>query len=197
MKKFLIVLISLVFISCSIKDAPQVDKTQILRLKSESTLNLNNTNKSIKILTPSMPSMLNSKDIIYEQNGIMQTWAYHFFEDTPAKIITSFLIQKATSGFKVVLSQDSIVQSDFILESRLNDFTQIYNENGESYVRISMDITLIDSKNLQVILSKNYINEHEKLENDNVNSLRKAFENALNSITNSIIKDCSLMTSKN
>lgn len=167
-----------------------VDATQIFLLKSNNEnfqKHFTNTGKILKIMPANSPLYLNSKNIIYTDKNVTNAYALHFWADTPSNLYHLLLIQKfEQSGiFKAVLSQKSLLEPDFLLESRLNAFEQIIDEK-QNYALISVSVNFIESKSNMIIAHKNFVLK-EKISQLNPMSMFKAFDKALNSLAVEII----------
>lgn len=142
--------------------------------------------KAIKFLT-SLPLYLHSRSIIYVQKGISKAYAYHFWADLPNNLYQSLLLSKFEQSqiFKALLSQGSSVGSDYILESRIDSFEQVVDEN-ENYVSISISINFIDAKESKIIAHRLF-SIKERVKKIDIFDVYQSFEKALNSLGNEIV----------
>ncbi|MBZ7954069.1 membrane integrity-associated transporter subunit PqiC [Campylobacter sp. W0018] len=189
MKKYLyIFILTFIFYGCSINN--QVDKTQMFILKNDeisSNISLKKTTKILKIKSATLPLYLNSKSIIYTQNNISNTYAYHFWADLPSNFYRSFLLSKLekTKIFKAVISSKSLLNADYILESRIDSFEQIINSK-QNYTQIAVSVNLIDIKENKIIAHQ-FFNHRENIRQNNIPNIYQSFEKNLNSLTTDII----------
>ncbi|WP_417903814.1 ABC-type transport auxiliary lipoprotein family protein [Campylobacter sp. LH-2024] len=189
MKKYLYILIlSFIFYGCSINN--QIDKTQMFILKNDeisSNISFKKTNKILKIKNAYLPLYLNSKSIIYTKNNISNTYAYHFWADLPSNFYKSFLLSKLekTKIFKAVISSQSSLNADYVLESRIDSFEQIIDLK-QNYTQITVSVNLIDVKKNEIIAHQ-FFNCKENINQNNISNIYQSFEKNLNSLTKDII----------
>lgn len=189
MKTFLIMILALFLGACSLKQSG-VDLSQNFILKNEGKAfetSFKSRDKSLKILNPDVPLYLNSYQIIYIQNGISNAYAHHFWGDVPSNLYRFVLLSKfEQSGiFKSLVGQNSPVLADFILEGRLDSFEQIIDKK-ENYAKLALSLNLVDVKQNKIIAHKNFIVK-ENIAKIDINETLKAFEKALNELTNEIV----------
>lgn len=189
MKTFLIMILALFLGACSLKQSG-VDLSQNFILKNNGKVfetSFKSRDKSLKILNPDVPLYLNSYQIIYIQNGISNAYAHHFWGDVPSNLYRFVLLSKfEQSGiFKSLVGQNSPVLADFILEGRLDSFEQIIDKK-ENYAKLALSLNLVDVKQNKIIAHKNFIVK-ENIAKIDINETFKAFEKALNELTNEIV----------
>lgn len=187
--QFCLLFCALVFGACSLKTSG-LDTTQNVSLRSDEKAfqtQLKHFDKSLKILSPNTTMLLNSRQIIYVENGFSKAYAYHFWEDLPSEICALFFLNKLEQSqiFKSLASQDSVVKTDYILETRLDDFTQNLDQK-ENFVSIVLSANFIDTQKNKILFHKKFIIK-ENIESNDMLSLQKAFEVALNSLGNSLV----------
>ncbi|EAI6362030.1 hypothetical protein CDX27_05110 [Campylobacter coli] len=190
MKKFiLIAILALIFNACSIPTST-LDKTQSFILKNDGIplqANFIKSDKILKIQNASLPLYLHSRSIIYIQKGVSGTYAYHYWADLPNNLYQSLLLSKFEQSqiFKTLLSQGSSIGSDYILESRIDSFEQVINEN-ENYISISISVNFIDAKESKII-AHHLFSAKEELDKIDIFNVYQSFEKALNFIGNEIV----------
>lgn len=190
MKKFiLIAILALIFNACSIPTST-LDKTQSFILKNDEIplqANFIKSDKILKIQNASLPLYLHSRSIIYIQKGVSGAYAYHYWADLPNNLYQSLLLSKFEQSqiFKTLLSQGSSIGSDYILESRIDSFEQVINEN-ENYISISISVNFIDAKESKIIAHRLF-SVKEKLDKIDIFNVYQSFEKALNFIGNEIV----------
>ncbi|EMX3963613.1 membrane integrity-associated transporter subunit PqiC [Campylobacter coli] len=190
MKKFIyITILALIFNGCSIPTST-LDKTQSFILKNDELplqANFIKSDKILKIQNASLPLYLHSRSIIYVQKGVSGTYAHHFWADLPNNLYQSLLLSKFEQSqiFKALLSQGSSVRSDYILESRIDSFEQVVDEN-ENYVSISISINFIDAKESKIIAHRLF-SIKERVKKIDIFDVYQSFEKALNSLGNEIV----------
>lgn len=180
----------ILFSGCSISNNT-IDKTQNFILKNNENISIHQnfkpTNKILKIRNASLPLYLNSQSIIYIKDGISNSYAYHFWADTPSDFYRSLLLSKFEKSkiFKALILQGNSLEADYILDSRMDSFEQIINKN-ENYVKISVSVNLISAKE-NTIVSHHFFEIKENIETIDIFSTAKTFEKALNLLGNEII----------
>ncbi len=190
MKKFiLIAILALIFNACSIPTST-LDKTQSFILKNDGIplqANFIKSDKILKIQNASLPLYLHSRSIIYIQKGVSGAYAYHYWADLPNNLYQSLLLSKFEQSqiFKTLLSQGSSIGSDYILESRIDSFEQVINEN-ENYISISISVNFIDAKESKIIAHRLF-SVKEELDKIDIFNVYQSFEKALNFIGNEIV----------
>lgn len=190
MKKFILVaILALIFNACSIPTST-LDKTQSFILKNDGIplqANFIKSDKILKIQNASLPLYLHSRSIIYIQKGVSGAYAYHYWADLPNNLYQSLLLSKFEQSqiFKTLLSQGSSIGSDYILESRIDSFEQVINEN-ENYISISISVNFIDAKESKIIAHRLF-SVKEELDKIDIFNVYQSFEKALNFIGNEIV----------
>lgn len=77
------------------------------------------------------------------------------------------------------------MRSDYILESRIDSFEQVVDEN-ENYVSISISINFIDAKESKIIAHRLF-SIKERVKKIDIFDAYQSFEKALNSLGNEIV----------
>ncbi|ECO2923977.1 hypothetical protein FXM70_04560 [Campylobacter coli] len=190
MKKFIyITILALIFNGCSVPTST-LDKTQSFILKNDEIplqADFIKSDKILKIQNASLPLYLHSRSIVYIQKGVSGTYAHHFWADLPNNLYQSLLLSKFEQSqiFKALISQGSSVRSDYILESRIDSFEQVVDEN-ENYVSISISINFIDAKESKIIAHRLF-SIKERVKKIDIFDVYQSFEKALNSLGNEIV----------
>ncbi|EJJ7410300.1 membrane integrity-associated transporter subunit PqiC [Campylobacter coli] len=190
MKKFIpIAILVFIFNACSVPTST-LDKTQSFILKNDEIplqADFIKSDKILKIQNASLPLYLHSRSIVYIQKGVSGTYAHYFWGDLPNNLYQSLLLSKFEQSqiFKALLSQGSSVRSDYILESRIDSFEQVVDEN-ENYVSISISINFIDAKESKIIAHRLF-SIKERVKKIDIFDVYQSFEKALNSLGNEIV----------
>ncbi|EKS3205013.1 membrane integrity-associated transporter subunit PqiC [Campylobacter coli] len=190
MKKFIpIAILVFIFNACSVPTST-LDKTQSFILKNDEIplqADFIKSDKILKIQNASLSLYLHSRSIVYIQKGVSGTYAHHFWADLPNNLYQSLLLSKFEQSqiFKALLSQGSSVRSDYILESRIDSFEQVVDEN-ENYVSISISINFIDAKESKIIAHRLF-SIKERVKKIDIFDVYQSFEKALNSLGNEIV----------
>ncbi|MBM0637242.1 ABC-type transport auxiliary lipoprotein family protein [Campylobacter sp. VicNov18] len=190
MKKHLygILLFIFIFNGCSFRHEV-VDKTQNIMLKDNKTLlntDFKKTHKILKIRTPDLPLYLNSRYIVYTYKGFSNKYAHYFWADLPSNLYSFLILSKLEQSqmFTTVLLPTSSLNAHYALESTINSFEQIIDD--ENHAKISLSINLINLQNNQIIAHKNFTHK-ENIKKQDMHALYNAFEKAINKITNDIV----------
>ncbi|TKX31551.1 ABC-type transport auxiliary lipoprotein family protein [Campylobacter estrildidarum] len=189
MKKYLyIFILSFIFYGCSINS--QVDKTQMFILKNNeipSNIVFKKIDKILKIKNAYLPLYLNSKSIIYIENNMGNSYAYYFWADLPSNFYQSLLLSKLEQAkiFKAVIFKESSLESDYILESRIESFEQIIKLE-QNYAKITISVNLIDAKENKTI-SHRLFSTKQNIDEKDIQGVYKAFDKGLNSLTKDIV----------
>ena len=158
--KVLIVALSLLFGACSspspaLQEYIVTPKVSVIQAKTSKY-----RKKIVKVASVYAGDDLHSRSMFYVENG-MKKFAYASSEwaESPQKFVHKEVMQMLaqTKLFGFVQLPSSKVESDFILETRLNDFTQYFEENDKkSYVVASVTFTLVNSKKHTIVASKTF-----------------------------------------
>ncbi len=116
--------------------------------------------KIVKVTNVYAAKDLHSRSMFYVEDG-MRKFAYASSEwaESPQQFVHKEVMQMLaqTKVFGFVQLPSSKVESDFILETRLNDFTQYFEENDKkSYAVVSVTFTLVNSKKHTIVASKTF-----------------------------------------
>ena len=196
MKK-LIFLFAILFMGCS------VTKPSITEYRLESKefykydKSLKCKSKTIKIIQAFSGNNFRSKSMYYivDQNKqysyVKSQWAIPINKLITQNIFNMF---SGLGLYKNVLNYKSRAQGDYVLESEVEDFSQYFNkELTSSAVKISLNLTLIDSQRNKVIASKRFvkIKQSNTLDaNGGVEALKLALDEILKDISTWMIDEC-------
>lgn len=191
MKNLLLALTTLLLFSgCSVKETTlkpyNYTLEPMLKLESFSVHN----NDVLKVSYIDAPSGLNSRAIAYKKDGALQPYKYGTWSETPP-LKLQYLITEALQDqhhFESVISGTSMASNNLVLEPVLQNFEEIFRENGTSYVYVSIRFRLVEIKTGEVIGS---IKLSSKKDVTNTNGAAGAVE-AFNIATADVIKSLSL-----
>ena len=191
MLKQLFYILTFIFIlcGCSLRHET-INKNENIILKNEG-IHANEifkkTDKILKIRNADAPLYLNSRAIVYIDNGFSNKYAHYFWGDLPSNLYSSLVLSKFEQSkiFVTLLSSTSSLSADYVLESRMNSFEQILNAN-ENYAQISISVNFINLANNQIIAHKIF-SIKEKIEKKDIHSTYNAFQKALNKIGDEIV----------
>ena len=188
MKYFVFILIF--FSACSFKPEAIVDNTKTFILKDNNEdlkQNFIKNNKILKITNAYVPIYLNNQNLMYVDKLNSSFYALNFLEDTPSNFYVFMLLSKFERAdfFKALVSENSNLLADYLLESRIDSFEQIMEQN-ENYVLIKISVNLIDL-NTNKLINHNYFQIKEKIEKQEINLVINTLNKALNVIGNDIV----------
>lgn len=191
MKNLLLALTTLLLFSgCSIKETTlkpyNYTLEPMLKLESFSVHN----NDVLKVAYIDAPSGLNSRAIAYKKDGAMLPYKYGTWSETPP-LKLQYLITEALQDqhhFGSVISGTSMASNNLVLEPVLQNFEEVFRENGTSYVFVSIRFRLVEIKTGEVLGS---IKLSSKKDVTNTNGAAGAVE-AFNIVTADVIKSLSL-----
>jgi len=147
--------------------------------------------KTLKVLNVYTQNSLKTRNMFYVEQG-RKKYAYSQskWAESPQSMLHSALMQmlQKSAAFGYVQSQKSKVLSDFVLETRVDDFGQYFiDDSTKAFGRIILTLTLIDAKKHTIIASKT-LSAEANLEQLNA----AAGARALNSALESILQEASL-----
>ncbi|EBH4155150.1 hypothetical protein FKP54_06840, partial [Campylobacter jejuni] len=174
MLKQLFCILTFIFMlcGCSLRHET-INKNENIILKDEgidSNIFFKKTGKILKIRNTNAPLYLNSRAIVYIDNGFSNKYAHYFWGDLPSNLYSFLILSKFEQSniFTTLLSSTSSLSADYALESRINSFEQILN-NNENYAQISISVNFINLENNQIIAHKIF-NTKEKIEKKDIRS---------------------------
>lgn len=165
-----------------------VDKEQSLILKSYGyEKNHQQSQKTLQIVKPKTPLYLNSKEILYVEDGLSRAYAYHFWADLPSNFYRFVLLDKLEKStlFSAVVEKSTFTRVDLALQSRIESFEQVMTKEG-SFAKLGFSVTLFDVKE-QKILANRHFEKFIELENSQISTLVLGFEKGLNELCDDII----------
>lgn len=184
------ILLLLFLTGCSIKESTikpyNYSLEPILKLQR---FNIPN-NDVLKIARVDATSGLNSRAILYKKEGAMQPYKYGLWSETPPLKLQHLITEalQDQNHFGSVISGTSMASNNLVLEPVLQNFEEIFGEDGNSHVYVSLRFRLIELKSGQVLGS---IKLASKKEVTNTNGAVGAVE-AFNAATSEVIKDLSI-----
>ncbi len=158
MKVLLIAFIAFLFIGCS-TSIPAVSEYRIDVEPANTTFTQTGCKeKSLKIAQAFSSSSLMTHEMNYAQGNHKQyTFTQSEWADSPNRAITAEILEyvKATKLFKNVQNPKSRSRNEVVLEINIEEFMQHFSEDEkESFVKVSINLTLIDVKTSKVLATK-------------------------------------------
>ena len=186
-----ILLISLIFIlnGCLTKELPSYN-TYTLQLK-ENTTSLEGFSKSIKVTEPKTIQSLNNSAIHYIKGALSKNqYALSKWSDKPSKMIQELITSKLSeSGVSFVTSSNIKTKTDYILQSELVNFEQVFIDES-SYAILKIRVYLTDTTDDSI--SFKTFEYKEKCEENNALGAVKS----LNTVSNTLANDIQLWMDK-
>lgn len=191
MKNVLLALTTLMLLSgCSIKEASQrpynYTLEPMMKLERFSVANQD----VLKIAYVDAPSGLNSRAIVYKKEGAMLPYKYGAWSETPP-LKLQYLITEALQDqhhFGSVISGTSMASNNLVLEPVIQNFEEVFREDGTSYVHVSIRFRLVEIKTGEVLGSTKL---SSKKDVTNTHGAEGAVE-AFNAATEDVIKSLSI-----
>lgn len=191
MKNILLALATLLLLGgCSAKDATlkpyNYTLEPMMKLERFSVAN----HDVLKVAYIDAPSGLNSRAIIYKKEGAMLPYKYGTWSETPP-LKLQYLITEALQDqhhFGSVISGTSMASNNLVLEPIIQNFEEIFREDGTSYVHVSIRFRLVEIKTGEVLGS---IKLSSKKDVTNTHGAEGTVE-AFNAATADVIKSLSI-----
>ncbi|WP_263832347.1 ABC-type transport auxiliary lipoprotein family protein [Sulfurospirillum oryzae] len=191
MKHIILAILTLLLLSgCGVKETSLKPYNYTLEpmLKLESFTVHNND--VLKVAYIDAPSGLNTRSIVYKKDGAMQPYKYGTWSETPP-LKLQYLITEALQDqhhFESVISGTSMAANNLVLEPVLQNFEEVFREDGTSYVHVNLRFRLIEIKTGEVLGS---IKLSSKKDVTNTNGAAGCVE-AFNLATADVIKSLSI-----
>jgi len=193
MKKYCLLLSILIVLltgGCSMKTPHAID---IFTLKHNTVLDKKHPavfpDKVLKVALAQSTKEIKTKKILYTKTPYKrEAYAYSRWSDTPNHMIEQFLVTTLNRNrlFKAVLPASSIAKSDFILESNIEDFYQLFDKENHSFAVVKISFFLIDQKDKKIV-SKHTINSKVPAPSLDAKGGVKAFNDTLDQISKKLI----------
>lgn len=191
MKNILLALATLLLLGgCSAKDATlkpyNYTLEPMIKLERFSVAN----HDVLKVAYIDAPSGLNSRAIIYKKEGAMLPYKYGTWSETPP-LKLQYLITEALQDqhhFGSVISGTSMASNNLVLEPIIQNFEEVFREDGTSYVHASIRFRLVEIKTGEVLGS---IKLSSKKDVTNTHGAEGAVE-AFNAATADVIQSLSI-----
>jgi len=195
MKNFIYILVIISVLSGCIKPEQPPVTVSKYTLEYESDIKTYEPSKySLTIHRFSSSPDYNTKRMIYSEKKYQrQEYAYHMWRSYPADMITYNLTQNMTKSklFKSVFSDNSVNNGRYEIEGSVDEIYELNNDKGWFGV-LTLNITLVDSENGQVLLQKQY-KESSVMSKRTPSALADAISVNMNNISKKITEDLSLI----
>ena len=191
MKQIIFAIFTLVLLSgCSFKEASL--KPYNYTLEPMLTLDhfSDHNHDVLKVAYIDAPSGLNSRAILYKKDGAMQPYKYGVWSETPSlklqNLITEALMDQ--HHFDSVIAGTSMAANNLVLEPVLQNFEEVFREDGTSYVYVNLRFRVVEIKSGEVLGSTKIASKKDVT---NTNGAAGAVE-AFNTATADVIKSLSI-----
>jgi len=180
----------LLFCGCSIKETSL--KPYNYTLEPMLTLDhIGNPNQDVlKVAYVDSPSGLNLRAILYKKDGATQPYKYGTWSETPPlklqHLITEALMDQ--HHFGSVISGTSMAANNLVLEPVLQNFEEVFREDGTSYVHITLRVRMVEIKSGEVLGSTKLTSKKDVVNTNGAEGTVEAF----NAATAEIIKNLSV-----
>lgn len=189
--KSLVTLLSLLFLSgCSIKETSLKPYNYSLEPMVKLERFSESNSDVLKIAHIDSPNGLNTRAITYKKKGSMQPYKYGVWSETPSLKLQHLITEalQDQNHFASVISGTSMASNNLILESTLQHFEEVFQEDGSSYVHVSLRFRLVELKSGEVLGS---VRIGSKKDVTNTNGAMGSVE-AFNAATLEVIKSLSI-----
>ncbi len=148
------------------------------------------TKDVLKIAHIDAPSGLNSRAILYKKDGAMQPYKYGTWSETPALKLQHLMTEalQDQNHFESVISGTSMASNNLILESVLQHFEEVFQEDGTSYVYISIRFRLVELKTGDVLGSVRISTKKDVTKTNGAEGTVEAFNVASNEVIHNLAK---------
>jgi len=191
MKQIIFAIFTLVLLSgCSFKEASL--KPYNYTLEPMLTLDhfSDHNHDVLKVAYIDAPSGLNSRAILYKKDGAMQPYKYGVWSETPSlklqNLITEALMDQ--HHFDSVIAGTSMAANNLVLEPVLQNFEEVFREDGTSYVYVNLRFRVVEIKSGEVLGSTKIASKKDVT---NTNGAQGTVE-AFNAATAEVIKNLSV-----
>jgi len=193
----LLLIMMVIFTGCTV-NVPHISEYRIDAGESETVFTQKScSDKSLRVSQVFSSSSLMSKKMKYAHGSYIQNdysesqWAL-----SPSRALTSEILKSVRSSelFSSVLSYKTRSRSNYMLESSVEDFMQYFSEDEKnSYVRVAIVMSLVESKSGEVVSSERFIVKKETKSSDakgGVEALNAALKELLSQSNKWLSEEC-------
>lgn len=144
----------------------------------------------VKIARIDAPSGLNNRSILYKKEGAMQPYKYGVWNETPPLKLQHLITEalQDQNHFTSVISGTSMASNNLILEPVLQNFEEVFAEDGRSHVLVALRFRLIELKSGDVLGTIRIFSKKDVTNTDGAVGAVEAF----NAASAEVIKNLSL-----
>lgn len=166
--KFIVIFFIFLFTGCTVTKPLVLEYRIAPKVKITTYKSTVCKKHSLKIRKVNSSTSLMSKKMRYAEDGYKEfSFSESGWAESPNKAISSQLVKsiKGTNIFSSVHGFKSYTKGTYILESNLEDFMQYFIDNeGKSYVIVSLDMTLFDAKTAKSFSTRNFTKRVEVMD---------------------------------
>ena len=154
MRKFIYILISLLFFSGCIPKTTHTLKSYDLSVDAD-TKSYRKYNKVLLVKYPTVLGAIGGSRIYYKRDGVTSYYLYSTWSKSLSRLIYKDILEnlQKSNRFKEVVGYDSSANANLILEISVVNFYHIVDKDS-SYALITFSVKLIDARSYNVIKSK-------------------------------------------
>jgi len=160
MKLFLITIVLFLVSGCSTIKPSVTEYRVITKSINSNTAAKECRDKSLKVAQAfSSPSLMSLKMDYVEGESRVFSYSQAQWQESPNNSVTSQILKNIRDAniFKSVQISKSRSKNSLILETSIGEFMQFYSEDmNESYVKIVLSLTLVNSKTATVVSTKTF-----------------------------------------
>lgn len=153
MKKILSLVVLLVVLSgCSVKDVEIRPANYRLEPTYPLHVNKSNDDRVLRVQRVEGDSAVMTRAILYKKDGALKPYKYGRWSELPATRLQEIFVESIEKQkiFRATVSSRSFAMADYILESDLENFEEVYKED-KSYVHVSIRFRLIKRQGADII----------------------------------------------
>jgi len=190
-KPITLTLLALLYLTgCSIKETGLKPYSYTLEPTVKLERFKEHTNDVVKVSRIDAPSGLNTRSILYKKEGAMQPYKYGVWSETPPLKLQHLITEalQDQNHFSSVISGNSIASNNLVLEPILQNFEEVFAEDGSSHVWVSLRFRLIEFKTGVVLASIRLSSQKEVTNKQGATGAVEAF----NAATAEVLRDLSV-----
>ena len=195
MKKLFLPIFAILLLSgCSIKDVSvkpsNYSLEPIIKLERSTTHN----NDVLKVARIDAPSGINTRAILYKKDGAMLPYKYGIWSETPTLKLQHLIAEalQDQNHFESVISGTSMASNNLVLEPILQNFEEVFREDGSSFVHVSLRFRVVELRTGEVLGSTKITAKEEVTNKSGASGVVEAF----NLASSKVIKDLSVWINK-
>ncbi len=175
---YIIIFVIFIFNGCIPKSKHQINLYNISQCANIS--GTTKVNKILKLRYPLSLGAFGGSRIYYKRGGLTSYYQYSRWSDSLNSMIYKSILETLLKSkkYKDVISYNSSIKADLVLEVNILDFYHIV-DNNKSYLLVKIAIKLTDEKSAKLIKSKLFTYKKE-LKVANAKNLYKVAKELLN-----------------